>query len=302
MRSLKTSGGLTRGRGMTEQQRLTWSLSMTACAEVNKDMQEMTGVGYNTGEQNKDMAKARQARDWKDTHIVLNYLQERNPFTSDTILRNISTGVHAHNSVNVDKGKDVGNAILVSMEGKTAAEYSFKKNKQAVTLDTKSAVTIDGIAVQTDPQLLFQRLTIAARATDTLEDVFKNELCSYPPALFDSSLLLREPQNPVLANAIWALLTPGTPQTTGEIQYVLDGGALIQRIPWARGATYREICSVYTAYVLKKYGEAVVVFDGYDDKSTKDMTHQRRTKGQAGVTDIYQRHAAHNEERPVFGK
>ena len=41
---------------------------------------------------------------------------------------------------------------------------------------------------------------------------------------------------------------------------------------------------MYTAYVLKKYGEAVVVFDGYDGKSTKDMTHQRRTKGQAGVT------------------
>ena len=46
----------------------------------------------------------------------------------------------------------------------------------------------------------------------------------------------------------------------------------------------RFCCSVYTAYVLKKYGEAVVVFDGYDGKSMKDMTHQRRTKGQAGVT------------------
>ena len=161
---------------MTEQQRLTWSLSMPAC-EVNKAMQEMTGLSYNTGEQNKDMAKAHQACDWKDTHIVLNYLQERNPFTSDTILWNISAGVHAHNSVNVDKGKDVGNAILVSMEGKTAAEYSFKRNKQVVTLGTKSAVKIDGIAVQIDPQLLFQRLTIAARATDNLEDVFKYELC-----------------------------------------------------------------------------------------------------------------------------
>lgn len=32
MRSLKTSGGLTRGRGFTEQQRLIWLLSMSACA------------------------------------------------------------------------------------------------------------------------------------------------------------------------------------------------------------------------------------------------------------------------------
>ena len=50
MRSMKTSGGLTRGRGMTEQQRLLWLLSMPACAEVNQAMQELqhwrTEQGY----------------------------------------------------------------------------------------------------------------------------------------------------------------------------------------------------------------------------------------------------------------
>ena len=35
MRSLKTTGGLTRGRGMTETQRLVWCLARHACAEVN---------------------------------------------------------------------------------------------------------------------------------------------------------------------------------------------------------------------------------------------------------------------------
>ena len=87
-----------------------------------------------------------------------------------------------------------------------------------------------------------------------------------------------------MANAIWNLLAPNISETTGEVQYVLDGGALIHRIPWTRGAKYQEICSVYTRYVSKKYGEAVVVFDGYSGKSTKDTTHERRTKGHAGVT------------------
>ena len=95
MRSMKTSGGLTRGRGMTEQQRLMWLLSMPACADVNLAMQELTGVNYNTGEQNKNMSKARQARDWKDTLAVVQYLQERNPFSNDLSLRIIATGVHA---------------------------------------------------------------------------------------------------------------------------------------------------------------------------------------------------------------
>lgn len=46
MRSMKMSGGLTRGRGMTEQQWLVWLLSMPVCAEMNYAMLDLTGVSY----------------------------------------------------------------------------------------------------------------------------------------------------------------------------------------------------------------------------------------------------------------
>ena len=218
---------------------------MPACGEVNRAMQELTSVSYNSGEQNKNITQARQSRDWKDTQTLLIYLLERNPFTSNTSLRNICTGVHAHSTVNVDSAaKDVGNAILAGMEGMTVAEYTFKRNYQVITLATKSAIKIDGITVQIDPQLLFQRLTLAAKTTDNIKDVFKYELCSYPPALFDTSLLLREPQKPMLANAIWNLLTQDTPEIPEKVQFVLDGGSLFQHIPWKQGATYGDICTV----------------------------------------------------------
>ena len=126
MRSMKTSGGLTRGRWMTEQQRLMWLLSMPACAEVNQAMQELTGVNYSTREQNKDMGKAIQARDWKDTLAVVQYLQERNPFSNDPSMRNIATGVHAPSTINVDTARSVGAAILKSMEGKTSDESRWR--------------------------------------------------------------------------------------------------------------------------------------------------------------------------------
>ena len=42
MRSMTATGGLTRGRGMTESQRTRWLLSMPACAEVNSAIQELT--------------------------------------------------------------------------------------------------------------------------------------------------------------------------------------------------------------------------------------------------------------------
>ena len=71
MRSLKTTGGLTRGRGMTETQRLVWCLSRPICAEVNDAMQQLTSVKYATSEQHKDLSKARQARDKADTNKLV---------------------------------------------------------------------------------------------------------------------------------------------------------------------------------------------------------------------------------------
>ena len=215
-------------------------------------MQELTGVNYNTGEQNKDMSKARQARAWKDTRAVVQYLQERNPFSNDPNLRNIATGVHAHPTVNVDTAHSVGAAILKSMEGKTSDEHTFRRKDQIVTLGTKASIKIDGEEVQVDSQLLFQRLIIVAQTSDELESAFKHELCRYPPALFDSSLLLREAHKPALADAIWVLLGPDVQAdvTIEDSRYVLDGGALIQRIPWIRGSTYGCIVNQHK----KRYG------------------------------------------------
>ena len=64
--------------------------------------------------------------------------------------------MHAHSTINVDTAKDVGNTNLSSMEGTTPADFAFKRNRQVAY--TKAAVKRDSVAVQIDPQLLFQRL------------------------------------------------------------------------------------------------------------------------------------------------
>ncbi len=120
------------------------------------------------------------------------------------------------------------------MDEKTPAEYSFIRKNQAITLGTKSSVKIDRDQVQTDPQLLFQRLVTVVQSSGDLKSAFKYELCSYP-----SSLLLRKADKPALADAIWNLSKPHDPAevSANGIQYVLDGGTLLQRIPWPRGST-----------------------------------------------------------------
>ena len=97
MTSLKATGGLTRGKGMSETQRLVWLLSMPITAEVNNAMQELTEVDYTTSEQHKDMSNSRIKRDMKDTKTILEFVKARDPFSEDSTLRIIVTVVIADN-------------------------------------------------------------------------------------------------------------------------------------------------------------------------------------------------------------
>ena len=51
MRSLKSRGGLTRGRGMTESVRQQWVYSMHACAAIHDAMTSVTGKHHTTSHQ-----------------------------------------------------------------------------------------------------------------------------------------------------------------------------------------------------------------------------------------------------------
>ena len=285
MRNLKTSGGLTRGRGMTENQRLLWLLSMPSCAEINFTMQELTGTLYQTSEQHKESCSNRKKRDIEDTFKILAALKEWNPFSQDLTLHSIVNGITADNKVNVHKAKDVGQAIIESMVGKNVYELSFVRKRQAITLASRTSVVINNEPVQVDPQLMFQRLSLIA-TRETHENpalLFKYELCSHPPALFDKSSLPRVANKPALADEIWDLVKHEKTVLPTNVYHVIDGGALLQRVPWPRGYTVAAICKLYVDYVKQRYQHCTIVFDGYEEgPTTKDPTHQRRAGGSLG--------------------
>ncbi|KAH3896145.1 hypothetical protein DPMN_020318 [Dreissena polymorpha] len=81
----------------------------------------------------------------------------------------------------------IGKEVVSSMAGKNAFEISFKKSQKAVTLDAAQQISINNEPLKVDPQLLFQRLTIAAqRFSDNLPDAFTYGLCDVPSSLFCS--------------------------------------------------------------------------------------------------------------------
>ena len=95
MRSMKASGGLTRGRGMTETQPLVWLMAHPVCTEVNNAIQQSIGAQHNTSEQHKDLTTARQVKDMTDLCELLEFLESRNSFSDNCSLRSIATGINA---------------------------------------------------------------------------------------------------------------------------------------------------------------------------------------------------------------
>jgi len=96
-----------------------------------------------------------------------------------------------------------------TMHSQNIWKYSFKRSSQAVTMGVKN-VPVGKDVIYIDPQLLFQRLTIASEIQDIdNRDIFKYELCSYPASLFDDSLLPRKANKTALANAIWVKVEEG---------------------------------------------------------------------------------------------
>ena len=63
---------------------------------------------------------------------------------------------------------------------------------------------------------------------------------------------------------------------SNDCMFVIDGGALLHRVCWSKGMKFSEIRKLYTSYVRKHYGDAVVVFDGYKNESTKSYEQRRR--------------------------
>lgn len=63
-----------------------------------------------------------------------------------------------------------------------------------------------------------------------------------------------------------------------QSKFVLDGGALLHRVRWAKDALFGELANTYVSYVRRHYGLASIAFDGYSDLSTKDSEHARRAQ------------------------
>ena len=92
MRTLKATGGMTRGRGMSELQRATFILSTPSCLEMKCALESLTEIKFDTSDQHKALRPSRINRDYIDAIKIVKYLTERNPFDERMELLDIDSG------------------------------------------------------------------------------------------------------------------------------------------------------------------------------------------------------------------
>lgn len=94
MRSLKGTGGLTGGSGMSEHQRAIWTMSSPVSSSYNHAMQDFCGMQYTTSKQHKKATTARIIRDKDYLTKLASVLELYTPFSEEITLRNIITFHH----------------------------------------------------------------------------------------------------------------------------------------------------------------------------------------------------------------
>ena len=295
MRSIKSRGGLTRGRGVTESVRLQWVYSMHKCAGVHDALTTATSLRHRTSEQHVELGTSRSKRDCEDLKKIQNWFDQYEPFNQyQPKLCSLSTGLTAadDDNVNCDQTEQVGCQIHKQLNMVPVANAAIKRSDQVRTLDhLRPGILVDKKKIHINPTQLFTRLIGIVQREDDMAPFFNYELTSIPTSLFKNNSL-RKTDKAQLARSLKSG-TELSPLNT-QARYVLDGGALIHRVKWEKKVTYRDVVKQYVGYVRAKYNNCFVVFDGYQSPSIKDSEHQRRAQKACAdiqVTECIEAHA-----------
>ena len=97
MRLFKGSGGMSRGRGITEST-ISWFVDIVPqCIPICSYLENMSGVFSTSSEQHTDLRPSSQSRDSQDLHIFIEWLKMHSPcsYSDSNSLVSLATGVIA---------------------------------------------------------------------------------------------------------------------------------------------------------------------------------------------------------------
>jgi hypothetical protein len=281
MRAMKTQGGVTRGRGLTDSVLNRWTQTMPACVELSSKFEEYCGIRTATSDQHVELRDARQVRDVADLDKFTTWFDGRFPFSGHrSELISLSNGVIGDDNINCDSALEQGKVAMSKMIGNNFNDVKLKRSDRVRTLSlVNGSVNIQDEVIPINTMQLFNRIICVVKSPEDLAVCLKYELSPQPPSLFINSVMRKANKA-----SLYKILDKKTMYLQqlpdGHNTFVVDGGHLLHRVIWPTPATYSDICMAYVRYVVRQYGvDVTVVFDGYGDTmSTKAEEHRRRTK------------------------
>ena len=199
MRSLKTSGGLTRGRGISSSTIAKWVHSMPAASRVIDAMETFGGVACITSEHHVDLRESDLKRDHADTATFITSLDLHHPFQrASPLLASLASGVVASRAVNCDDALSVGEASMKAMEGKRFSEIHLQRRNNVRSLaSVTKAVKVRGEDVCMNPNQLFHRIVCIVRSEEELAEYLTYELAACPRHFSMTARCGRETNHPL---------------------------------------------------------------------------------------------------------
>ena len=289
MRLMKTSGGLTRGRGFTDSILSRWVLTMPTCASLSERFEEFCGVRTTTSEQHVDLRESRRNRDFIDGSKFMEWLDARRPFNPERLqLVSLSSGIVGDETINCDSAVTCGLSAMARVVGLNFGQIKLKKSETVRSLATVTkGVKIRDDVIPVDTMTLFNRIICVIDTEHERRKCFEYELAPQPLSLFTETSM-RKANKSDLCTAFEKRVACRDTLPIQVTTYVVDGGHLLHRVLWQCPATFSSLYVQYVSYINRHYGMTVtIVFDGYSDTipNTKDHEHNRRAQ-KGGCADI----------------
>ncbi|CAH1155651.1 unnamed protein product [Phaedon cochleariae] len=241
MRSMKSTGGLTHGRGITDSVLAKWILAMPVLAEVSEAIENFCSVSFATSEQHVDARVSRISRDTQDLEKFVDWFSSHNPFPVSLEIMSISTGVQGDVKIDCYRANEVGVLSMAAIVGGNFGDVKFQRKKRVIPLRAvNSSLNIQNEVVPVDPSLIFQRITIAKKTEQDLQQYFHFELAPYPLSLFDE-IGMRKTKKSSLYNMFSHVAHPIN--DADNVVHVIDGGFLLHRVVWYQQETFDNILS-----------------------------------------------------------
>nr|CAI5839663.1 unnamed protein product [Callosobruchus analis] len=118
MRSMKSTGGLTRGRDISDSVLSKWILGIPVMQQVTGAIEEFVDVISSNTEQHVDSRPTRQTRDNNDANKLMEWLSEHAPFSSYNGLVSLSTGIVGGDEINCHMVLEIRMTAMDKIVGK----------------------------------------------------------------------------------------------------------------------------------------------------------------------------------------